>query len=45
MSLRAAQALAAIVLLAGLVGPAAAHTKSTSYSNVYRTVDRDRAAE
>lgn len=30
---RTARAVAAIVLLAGLVGPAAAHTKSTSYSN------------
>jgi hypothetical protein len=28
-----ARAVAAIVLLAGLAGPAAAHTKSTSYSN------------
>jgi hypothetical protein len=33
MSLRAARAVAAIMLLAGLAGPAAAHTKSTSYSN------------
>src|SRR5258708_37089808 len=33
MSLRAARAVAAIMILAGLVGPAAAHTKSTSYSN------------
>ena len=33
MSLPAARAVAAIMLLAGLAGPAAAHTKSTSYSN------------
>jgi hypothetical protein len=33
MSLRAAGALPAILLLAGLAGQAAAHTKSTSYSN------------
>lgn len=33
MSLGAARALPAIVLLAGLAGQAAAHTKSTSYSN------------
>src|SRR5258708_15516755 len=30
---RTERAVAAMVLLAGLVGPAAAHTKSTSYSN------------
>ena len=33
MSPRAVRALAVIMLLAGLAGPAAAHTKSTSYSN------------
>jgi hypothetical protein len=33
MKPRTARAAAAIVLLAGLAGPAAAHTKSTSYSN------------
>jgi hypothetical protein len=33
MSLRAAGALPAILVLAGLAGQAAAHTKSTSYSN------------
>jgi hypothetical protein len=33
VSLRAARAMPAIMLLAGLVGQAAAHTKSTSYSN------------
>jgi hypothetical protein len=33
MSLRAACAVPAIMLLAGLAGQAAAHTKSTSYSN------------
>src|SRR5258708_9149608 len=30
---RTERAVAAVMLLAGLVGPAAAHTKSTSYSN------------
>jgi hypothetical protein len=33
MSLRAARTVPAIMLLAGLAGQAAAHTKSTSYSN------------
>jgi hypothetical protein len=33
MSLRTARAVLACVFLAGLAGPAAAHTKSTSYSN------------
>jgi len=33
MSLRAVRAVPAILLLAGLAGQAAAHTKSTSYSN------------
>jgi hypothetical protein len=33
MSVRAARAVPAILLLAGLAGQAAAHTKSTSYSN------------
>lgn len=33
MSLRAARAVPAIMLLAGLAGQSAAHTKSTSYSN------------